>query len=134
MDRFDNSMAPHFRELLAEREAALRSLLPAPAPAPDVPAEAGDFKDLAQRECEAAVEEVQESHAVRELEEIAMARRRLAEHSYGYCRDCGDPIDLRRLLALPSTPLCTACQIEAERVALFSERTTDRMHAAAGRV
>lgn len=49
-------------------------------------------------------------HAVRELEEVIAARRRLADHDYGLCADCGAAIDLGRLMALAATPCCTTCQ------------------------
>ncbi|MBC7597476.1 MAG: TraR/DksA C4-type zinc finger protein, partial [Polaromonas sp.] len=35
---------------------------------------------------------------------------RLADHSYGQCADCGEAIDIGRLMALAATPCCTACQ------------------------
>ncbi len=29
---------------------------------------------------------------------------------YGYCNRCKEPVDIERLMALPSAPLCLACQ------------------------
>ncbi len=111
MDTYNTTMAPQFRDLLAQREAQLRALLPATELADDAPpSEVDDFKDLAQRETQVNIDEVQVGHAVRELEDIVLARHRLADHSFGLCRDCGEPIDLRRLLALPTSALCAECQ------------------------
>jgi RNA polymerase-binding transcription factor DksA len=111
MDTYDTSMTARFGQLLAEREAALRALLPATALADDAPpSEVDDFKDLAQREAQVGIDEVQVEHTLRELEDIALARQRLADHSFGLCRDCGEAIDLRRLLAMPASALCAECQ------------------------
>ncbi|HSV82102.1 MAG TPA: TraR/DksA family transcriptional regulator, partial [Ramlibacter sp.] len=75
-----------------------------------------DFKDLATRESEEAVDEVQAEHAAHELEQVLAARRRLQELTYGLCLDCGEPIDLRRLSAMPATPYCASCQSAHEQL------------------
>ncbi len=49
---------------------------------------------------------------------MVAALRRVDEGSYGLCLDCGEPIDERRLAALPATPFCTACQAIHERPAM----------------
>jgi DnaK suppressor protein len=38
----------------------------------------------------------------------------VAAGSYGECRDCGDPIGIRRLSARPEAPFCLACQASRE--------------------
>src|SRR4051812_18195831 len=50
--------------------------------------------------------ELDERLAQRELELCAM----LQELTYGLCLDCREPIDLRRLSAMPATPYCASCQ------------------------
>jgi RNA polymerase-binding transcription factor DksA len=50
----------------------------------------------------------------RELEEIAAARRRLADGTFGRCEACGEEIDPRRLRAMPAARFCVACQKETE--------------------
>lgn len=101
---------------LARREAELRTLLAAAAPAPaDHVPEVLDFKDVAAEETRAVVDEATHAHARDELAQVTAALRRVADGSYGFCQDCGEPIDERRLRALPATPYCTACQAIHER-------------------
>lgn len=130
MDTYTRTLAPRFAQLLAQREAELRAILrPTSEVAMHGPAtqerEVLDFKDIAVEETQSVVEEAKADHALEELEMVLAARRRLADQSYGECLDCGEPIDLRRLMAMPATAFCTACQdvhehgraIEARRFA-----------------
>ena len=43
------------------------------------------------------------------LRRIEAALRRCDDGSYGYCLECEEPIDPRRLEFDPATPLCLAC-------------------------
>jgi len=43
------------------------------------------------------------------LQRIEAALRRCDDDSYGYCNDCGEPIDQRRLAFDPVTTLCIGC-------------------------
>lgn len=43
------------------------------------------------------------------LRRIEAALRRCDDGSYGYCLDCGEPIDKRRLAFDPGTTLCIGC-------------------------
>jgi DnaK suppressor protein len=119
MDTFDRSHSARFSQLLAQREAELRAVLRAvsdlEAHVSDVTeGEVVDFKDMAGEESQAVVEQAQAEQAAQELAQVVAARRRLADGSYGECQDCGEDIDLRRLMALPATPYCTACQARHE--------------------
>jgi len=115
MDTYDSTQLSRFSALLAQREAELRAVLRAAADvaehASDVSeGEVVDFKDMAVEETQAVVEQAKAGQAAHELEQMVAARRRLADGSYGECLDCGEPIDVRRLMALPATPYCTHCQ------------------------
>jgi DnaK suppressor protein len=115
MDIYNQTLAPRFTQLLAQREADLRASLRSTGDydvqTPEAQArEVMDFKDMAVEETQAVVNEAKADHAVEELEQVLAARRRLNDHSYGECLDCGEDIDLRRLMALPATPYCAACQ------------------------
>lgn len=115
METYDSSLAPRFSQLLAQREAELRALLHATGDFAEAAVEAGphevvDFKDVATEQTRATVDETMAQHAEQELEQVLAARRRLDDHSYGNCLDCGEAIDLRRLTSLPAAPFCTACQ------------------------
>lgn len=115
METYNSSLAAHFSQLIAGREAELRAMLRATGDLAEQAAEAQprevtDFKDMAGEETLASLDEVKAEHATHELEQLLAARRRLIDNSYGNCLDCGEAIDLRRLTALPATPYCTACQ------------------------
>lgn len=42
--------------------------------------------------------------------------RPLAKPSSGVCRSCGDPIDVKRLAALPGAENCIDCERDREKV------------------
>ena len=44
------------------------------------------------------------------VEEIDKALAKIADHTYGYCEQCGQPIPKARLKALPYASLCVACK------------------------
>jgi DnaK suppressor protein len=115
MDTYSNKMAPRFAELLARREAELLAVLRGDGShelqAPEAQErEVLDFKDMAVEETQAVVDEAKAEQAAEELELVVAARRRLAEQTYGECLDCGEPVDVRRLLAMPGTRYCATCQ------------------------
>ena len=49
------------------------------------------------------------------LEAIEEALQRLETGEYGYCDECGDPINKKRLLVIPLAMLCIICQQNEER-------------------
>jgi DnaK suppressor protein len=108
-----------FGDLLSRREGELREYLrtatDAAIAAGQEPAEARDFKDIAAIDANAAVDSAAADQAMRELGEVMAALRRLEDGTYGICEDCGDPIEEKRLLALPATLYCCACQSVREK-------------------
>ena len=115
MDIFNAGMESFFTKRLVRREAELRHVLHAANELMHQANEAGprgvvDLKETAANQSLARVDEAKAEHAVCELEDVLAARRRLADRSYGQCADCGEAIDLGRLMALVATPSCTACQ------------------------
>ena len=121
MQTSDHPLAPILGHLLARRETELRCALreaggePDGAPVEPDAHEVMDFKELAALQCVANIEQAKARHARGELRQVVAARRRLADHTYGSCLDCGDPINARRLAVLPATPLCAECQTAQER-------------------
>lgn len=116
MKIYHSGLAAEYDQLLAQRELELCAVLRArEEQAISTSHEnVSDFKDLANRESQESVDEVQAEHAAHELEQVLAARRRLRDLNYGLCQDCGEPIDLRRLSAMPATPYCTSCQSRHE--------------------
>ena len=49
------------------------------------------------------------------LRRIEAALQRLEEDEYGYCLDCGEPINPKRLEFDPTVELCIDCASKAER-------------------
>jgi RNA polymerase-binding transcription factor len=47
----------------------------------------------------------------REIHQIEAALKRIFEGTYGTCARCGEPIDPRRLKALPTAATCISCSI-----------------------
>ena len=120
MKHYDHSMAGHFGKLLDVREAELRATLDAGYKqelAADRPGdtEVQDFKDLADRESQHDMAALEAVHAMNELSQVLAARHRLLGGSFGQCLECGKPIDLRRLEALPEAAFCLACQAAGEK-------------------
>ena len=113
-----HSLHQQMARTLRQRQQELHELLQQAAGANipgDNPPEVLDFKDVAAEETRAVVDEVAHAHAVEELAQVVAALRRVEDGSYGLCQDCGEPIDERRLRALPATAFCTACQTIHER-------------------
>jgi DnaK suppressor protein len=49
------------------------------------------------------------------LREVRAALERIQQNAYGTCLDCDEEIGLKRLKAVPWTPLCIACQERDDR-------------------
>ena len=118
-DRMDTAneldTAP-LRAQLLQRVADLREMLGRQAEDSLAGSEApADFKEAAERDGQAAVQDVQAAHAAHELEQVHAALRRLAGGTYGTCMDCGEPIARERLRAIPFAALCAQCQAVHDR-------------------
>lgn len=111
------ALAPNFAKLLSQREDELRALLKTLnhfKPGDESGHEVSDFKDMADEQTLARLDRANAQRLEAELQQVSAAQRRLAAHHYGDCLGCGEPIDLRRLTALPATPYCAACQTQLE--------------------
>jgi DnaK suppressor protein len=53
--------------------------------------------------------EVIENTETTEIHQIETALKRISEGTYGTCAKCGEPIDPRRLKALPTAAKCVSC-------------------------
>ena len=50
-----------------------------------------------------------EKSKLQEVHQIREALKRIADGTYGICTQCGQPIDPRRLKALPTATRCISC-------------------------
>lgn len=58
-----------------------------------------------------ALKELAEHHVT----ELEAALGRVENGDYGFCQECGSPIPLARLQAIPETPWCLDCSAKASR-------------------
>jgi RNA polymerase-binding transcription factor len=63
------------------------------------------------RELDSTLEESEEAH----LGHIDAALKRIEDGKFGICENCGKPIGIERLEAMPWVTLCIDCKREAER-------------------
>jgi DnaK suppressor protein len=75
----------------------------------------GDFIDVATGSLEHELNYIFEEREREKLQNIDEALARIKEGTYGECDECGDDIELERLLALPFTHLCLDCKSKQER-------------------
>jgi len=109
MGALTQSELEHFASLLDLAEQRARTQLATTVAAPPS-REPSDQVDQADRDADSHMGEAVETHARMELADIAAARRRLADQSFGTCVDCGEDIPQARLLAYPTAKRCMACQ------------------------
>ena len=77
--------------------------------------QSGDFIDIATGSLEHELNYIFEEREREKLQNIDEALASIKEGTYGECDDCGDDIELERLLALPFTRLCLDCKSKQER-------------------
>lgn len=75
----------------------------------------GDFIDIATDSLEHELNYIFEEREREKLQNIDEALKRIKEDTYGECDECGDDIELERLMALPFTRLCLDCKAKQER-------------------
>lgn len=54
-------------------------------------------------------------HELAYLQDIDSALARIANGTYGICRRCGNPIEPRRLAAVPAAQTCSSCKAAFEK-------------------
>ncbi len=115
MSELSDSQLQVIQARLAEREAELQDRVRrAKEEAANRPSALGrqvdDAGEAGEQRFRTGIEHVELSRDQEELTEIAEARNRIAEGSYGECVDCGLPIAFERLLAQPIAKRCIADQ------------------------
>jgi DnaK suppressor protein len=107
----------YFRRHLEESRADLRRELAAsqPSEADDSSSREGDQTDHASADSEREFMVQNRERVQMLLRQTERALSKLENGTYGYCEDTGEPIDLKRLMAQPSTSLSLAAQQARER-------------------
>ncbi len=119
----DKRKAKTYREkLLIRREGLVGQVQAAEAYSRERDAEA--TQDPADMAANAYTKELLMSMSTNDrqlLESIDAALYRIEEGEYGYCDNCGEPIQEKRLEALPWAHHCVKCQELKERGMLVAE-------------
>ncbi len=77
--------------------------------------ESGDEVDIASDAIDRKLINELGAQNANRLNQIDEALTRIKRGTYGICLNCGEPIKLGRLEALPWTTLCVDCQADAEK-------------------
>lgn len=80
----------------------------------DEPVAHPDVNDLAAANHACYISDVKETIQVSVYDAARRALERLDEGEYGVCEECGEPINPKRLAAVPWTDCCVGCQTERE--------------------
>ena len=103
----------HLKEMLLRKRGEILAVstgtraLPASA---DVNSRQGDMADQASGTNEVEIQLKLKQTDAKILQAIEEALYRLEKGVYGLCRDCGDPIAIPRLEAIPWTRVCITCK------------------------
>lgn len=107
-------------ELLSGRELELQMRVrEAKAAMAERPSSQGpqveDMAEEGEQRFRTGIEHVEMLRDQEELTDIAAARERLANGSYGHCVDCAQDIAFQRLTAQPTAKRCVICQEAYEK-------------------
>ena len=100
--------------LEARRQAILAKGSEAPAMPSSQQASHGDSLNVASNSREREFTFMLKSRELNELRAIEDAIRRIDSEDFGVCAVCEDPIEIKRLEAIPWARYCLACQEEME--------------------
>jgi len=97
------------REEISSIETRLKNMEIEPS---SISGDMGDMSaDLAMEHTQIALRE----KIVKRLYDLKTALQRIDDDSFGICEDTGEPIDIKRLMLVPSTRLSTAAAQKRER-------------------
>ena len=96
-EKIEKALKARLSELRTKVDRELHKLLPA------------DSEDQAiELENQEALEVIGRTETT-EIHQIEAALKRISGGTYGSCANCGEPIDPRRLKALPTAATCISC-------------------------
>ena len=82
----------------------------------DIERDVGDEVDNSMVEQERELNLLLQDREKQHLEAIEEALQRIETREYGFCDECGDQIDQKRLIVIPLAQLCITCQQNEERL------------------
>ena len=82
----------------------------------DIERDVGDEVDNSMVEQERELNLLLQDREKQPLEAIEEALQRIETGEYGFCDECGDQIDQKRLMVMPLAQLCITCQQNEERL------------------
>ena len=86
----------------------------------DIERDVGDEVDKSMVEQERELNLLLQDREKQHLEAIEEALQRIETGEYGFCDECGDQIDKKRLMVIPLAQLCITCQQNEERLGNIS--------------
>jgi DnaK suppressor protein len=97
-------------ELLQRRREILENQKPLATSMGDTNTRQGDLADQATGNNEVHIHLKLKQTDAKILQAIEEALQRIEHGTFGVCRDCGEPIAVARLKAIPWTRVCIACK------------------------
>jgi DnaK suppressor protein len=97
-------------ELLRRRKEILDSQKPLASSMIDTNTRQGDLADQATGNNEVHIHLKLKQTDAKILQAIEEALQRIEHGTYGICRDCGEPVAVARLNAIPWTRVCITCK------------------------
>ena len=120
-------MREEFRTIHANlekrRQAILAKIAEARVPQSSEDLSRGDSLDIASSARDREITFMLKSRELDELRAVEDAIERIDREDYGICASCEDPIEIKRLEAIPWARFCRSCQEEME-----NRKTAGRMH------
>jgi DnaK suppressor protein len=111
-------MREEFRTIRANlekrRQAILAKIADSRLPQSGEDITRGDSLDIASSARDREITFMLKSRELDELRAVEDAIERIDSDNYGICANCEDPIELKRLEAVPWARFCRACQEEME--------------------
>ena len=105
------------RAILVRRRESIRRLLAGDVDQYATSRDSYDVGDESDSAFESIDDEIRSRTAIsgsQELRQISLALESMERGDYGMCEECGAPISTARLMALPYTTVCIACQRNSE--------------------
>jgi DnaK suppressor protein len=109
----DATRLERLKEALVKKQAEILATSTGTRPLPasaDVNSRQGDLADQASGNNEVHIQLKLKATDAKILQAIEEALHRIEKGTYGICRDCGDPIAVPRLEAIPWTRVCISCK------------------------